>query len=128
MALDPADKAELLDLLRDAIKGRRAADADAERIWPAAGADDAHIWLTATEAAAFMRIGKSAFYDFKREHAGDLVISHPLGGSNDPRYQLASLRRYMLENAVGLPDPLPGMADLASTKINGKRRGVSLRR
>ena len=135
MPLDASDKAELLALFRAAItaapheagKGNGAAAPDAARVWPGPGADDEHIWLTTREAAAFLRMPPSTWYEFRRKHEQDLVISRPMQGATDPRYQLASLRRYMLANAVGLPDPLPGMADHATTpRTNGPRRGVRL--
>ena len=109
MPLDASDKAELLALFRAAItaapheagKGNGAAAPDAARVWPAPGADDEHIWLTTREAAAFLRMPPSTWYEFRRKHEQDLVISRPMQGATDPRYQLASLRRYMLAKRRG---------------------------
>lgn len=128
MFLDLTKSPEFMTALKDAIK---VAAAEVARETAGQGDDPAEVWLTAREARAFLRMGDSAWYEFKAgqeqltAEAREIVISYSLQGS--PRYQLASLQRFMRKGAVGLPDPLPGMAEHVPAKPAAKQRGVSLR-
>ena len=92
--------------------------------------DPEHVWLTGKEAREYLRMAESTWYAFEKAQEEltaekrEIVISYSL---QSRRYQLASLQRFMRKGAVGLPEALPGMADIASNKTNGKLRGVSVR-
>ena len=127
--LDLTKSPEFMAALEKAIL---AAAAELSREAAARVQNPEEIWLTAKEAREYLRMADSTWYDFKAAqekllaHEREIVISYSIAPTS-PRYQLASLQRFMRKGAVGLPDPLPGMSAVASTRPPAKQRGVSLR-
>ncbi len=75
--------------------------------------DPENAWLTPRETYAFLKMSESAFarlrHRLKENKESDrIVVSHALGNT-EPRYQLASLQRFMREAAPALPKPEPAI-------------------